>query len=121
MQDQAEGERALRHVPDDFIPPLEVLSLQAWFAARASDAAGEQKAFEGMIEREPGNLRALARLADLALAAGEPEKTAAFRVRRAELNRVMYQYETALQNPGPGDAEATGAMARLQAIDARRP
>ena len=40
-----------------------------------------------MIEHEPGSLLALGRLADLALSAGETEKAARLRKRRAELNR----------------------------------
>lgn len=95
-QDEAGVERALRHLPVDRVGPSEVLQLSAWFAARAGDADRERRAHEAQSVREPGDLRALARLADLALGAGDSERAAALRERRAELNRVKYEYERRL-------------------------
>jgi tetratricopeptide (TPR) repeat protein len=151
-QNEAEVERALRRLPDDAVPAPEILSLQAWFATNAGDPARERRSHEAMLAREPGNLRAMARLADLALAAGESEKAASYRERRAELNRALYEYQRALQGLAqddvpaaarqaealgryfeahslwsvvarakPADREATEALARLKASDARRP
>ncbi len=103
IQDEAEVLHALRRLPNEAVPAPEVLSLQAWFAARVGDSARERRAHEGMIAREPGNLHSLARLADLALAAGEPDKAAELRERRGELNQLLYEYELALQNLTPLD------------------
>ncbi|WZO99357.1 FG-GAP-like repeat-containing protein [Isosphaeraceae bacterium EP7] len=110
-QDEAEVVRALRHLPEDAVPPPEILTLQAWFASRAGDLARERRAHQGMIDREPGNLLSLARLADLALAAGESDTAAKLRERRGELSRVMYLYERALQNLIPLDVPEAARQA----------
>jgi tetratricopeptide (TPR) repeat protein len=96
VQDEAGVERALRHFPSDRLGPSEVLTLAAWFASRAGDAARERKAYEAEVAREPGDLHALARLADLALSEGQPERAAELREQRVELNRIKYEYENRL-------------------------
>jgi tetratricopeptide (TPR) repeat protein len=111
MQDEAEVERALRQLPDEAVAPYEVLTLQAWFANRAGDLPGERRAYEGMLAREPGNLLALARLADLSLAAGEPEEAARLRARRAQLNQDIYEYQSLLQNRAPRDLSRAARLA----------
>ncbi len=110
MQDEAEVERALRHLPQEAVAPYEVLSLQAWFAARAGDLDRERRAYEGILAREPGNLRALGRLADLALAAGEAGKAAQLRTLRAELTPAGYKYQNLIQKH---DSENLPETARL--------
>ena len=96
-ENDAEVERALRRLPNESVPPPEVLTLQAWFAFRAGDAARERRAHEAMLEREPGNLHSLSRLAELELGEGSPDKAAALRERRAKLNTAMYEYQERLQ------------------------
>ncbi len=110
-QDEAELERAIRHLPPDRLTPPEVLSLRAWFAARAGDAAGERRFQEEMVAREPGNLRALQRLADLALADGQADRAARLRERRAELNRVKFEYENKVLKLDPREAPEAARMA----------
>ena len=96
VQDEVCVKRALRHFPPDRLGPSEVLTLAAWFASRAGDSARERKAYEAEVAREPGDLHALARLADLALSQGQPERAAELRERRVELNRIKYEYENRL-------------------------
>ena len=103
-QDEVEVERALRHLPEDRLSPPEVLSLRAWFAARAGDTAWERRVQEEMVAIETGNLRALERLADLVLADGQAERAAQLRERRAELNRIKLQYENMVLKLDPRDA-----------------
>ena len=92
IEDEVEVERALRHLPADRVTPPEVLAFGAWFAARAGDAGREKRAHELMIAGEPGNVNALGRLADLALAAGNADEAARLRARRAELTRIKHEY-----------------------------
>ncbi len=97
-QDEAEVERAVRHLPPDRLSPSEVLDLRAWFAARAGDADRERQVHEDLIAREPGSLRSLERLADLALLDGRAEEAARLRARRAVLNVLRYQYQSLIEN-----------------------
>jgi tetratricopeptide (TPR) repeat protein len=116
-QDTVEVERALRRLPDDRLTPPEVLSLSAWFAARAGDVDRERRAYEAILAREPGSLRALERLADIALVSGQSEKAAALRARRAELSQYKHEYENALMsNKVPDLAAAARAAEALGRI-----
>jgi enediyne biosynthesis protein E4 len=110
-QDEAEVERAVRHLPENLLSPLEVLSLRGWFAARAGDSAWERRVQEEMVALETGNLRALERLADLVLADGQTERAAQLRERRSELNRIKLQYETMVLKLDPRDAPQAARLA----------
>jgi len=110
-QDEVEVERALRHLPEDRLSPPEVLSLRAWFAARAGDTAWERRVQEEMVAIETGNLRALERLADLVLADGQAERAAQLRERRSELNRIKLQYENMVLKLDPRDAPEAARLA----------
>jgi tetratricopeptide (TPR) repeat protein len=110
-QDGAEVERALRHLPGDRLPPGEVLSLRAWFAARSGDSAWERKVLVELTERERGNLRALERLADLEQRAGKSDESARIRARRADLNRAKARYEDLLRDLPPESAYEAATLA----------
>ncbi len=88
-----------------------MLTLAAWFASRAGDTAREREAYEAEIAREPGDLHALARLADLALSSGQPERAAELRERRVELNRIKYEYENRLFAMKPEDVPTLAGFA----------
>jgi enediyne biosynthesis protein E4 len=110
-QDEAEVERALRHLPEDQLSPPEVLSLRAWFATRAGDSVWELRVQEEMVAIEAGNLRALERLADLVLADGQTERAARLRERRSELNRIKLQYENIVLRLEPHAAPEAARLA----------
>ncbi len=98
VEDAAEIERAVRHLPPDRVGQAEILDLRAWFAARAGDADRERKAHEDLLAREPGSLRSLDRLATLALEAGRRDDAERLRRRQAALTETKYRYQAALQN-----------------------
>jgi enediyne biosynthesis protein E4 len=110
-EDPAEVMRAVRHLPPRWLSPSEVLNLRAWLAWRSGDIAREKRAEEDLVAREPGSLRALARLADLATSEGRPEEAARIRERRAELNRIKYAYQTAVNKLDPSNAPEAARMA----------
>jgi tetratricopeptide (TPR) repeat protein len=110
-QDEAEAERAIRHLPEDRLSPPEVLSLRAWFAGRAGDSAWERRVQEEMVAIEAGNLGALERLADLVLADGQTERAARLRERRSELNRIKLQYENMVLKLEPREAPEAARLA----------
>jgi enediyne biosynthesis protein E4 len=110
-EDADEAKRAIRHLPPQRFSPSEVLNLRAWLAGMAGDVATERRAFEQIIAREPGSLRALARLADLATTEGRPDEAARLRARRAELNRIKYDYQVGVDKLDPSTAPALARMA----------
>ncbi|QDV38988.1 FG-GAP-like repeat-containing protein [Tautonia plasticadhaerens] len=111
-QDVPLARRALAHLPGGTVPPQEVLSLRAWFAARAGDAAAERAALSRLVELSPGSIPAVERLAGLARQAGDDEEAARLRSRKAELDRMMGRYVGLMSAPDPaGDAAELAAIA----------
>ncbi|WP_165248815.1 FG-GAP-like repeat-containing protein [Paludisphaera soli] len=95
-QDPAAARRALQGMPPSDVPPGEVLRLRAWFAARAGDDKTEAAALADLVAFDPGDLRAVERLAELRLREGDPDEAARLRARKAELDRARAQYDIIL-------------------------
>ena len=110
-QSPVEVRDALRHLPPGWLGPTEVLSLGAWFAALSGDDARERRAQEDLLRREPADLKALGRLADIALRSGRAEEAARLRARRAELSRLKVEYAATLFDRGRSDPAETARMA----------
>ena len=91
-QDPVEAERALHHLPEEALNPTQVLALQAWFAALEGDSEREKQAYEALVLRDPGYLKAWDRLSDLALQAGRTEQAARLRERRVEVSQARTEY-----------------------------
>ena len=87
---------ALAHLPADRLDPAEVLELRAWFAGRRGDREAERLALERLVERAPGDARALERLATLAVEAGQADRAGALRRRKAEVDRAKDRYRKLL-------------------------
>src|SRR5262249_38905123 len=73
-------------------PPTEVLALRAWFARRAGDTDRDRRALEELVERDPGALPAMEKLAELLLRSGHSEEAKRLRERRGELERILDWY-----------------------------
>jgi tetratricopeptide (TPR) repeat protein len=114
-QDVAAARQAFDHLPDGFVPPEELLSLRAWFAARAGDVKAERRALAKLVAIAPGRLAALDRLAALAKQAGEAAEAARLHARKAELDQVVDRYPSRMFKPKPADAaeELAGHAERL--------
>jgi tetratricopeptide (TPR) repeat protein len=91
-----EARRALAGLPGDLFDAEELWSIRAWFAARRGDAEAERDALEHVVSIEPGRIRALDRLAELALRAGETDRAAAIRRRQEEALRDQERYRRLL-------------------------
>ena len=91
-ENESEVRRALAHLPADRVAPREVLALRAWFALRAGDAERERLALEELVGRDPGALRALERLAELALRAGRRDRAEELRRLKGERERTLDWY-----------------------------
>jgi tetratricopeptide (TPR) repeat protein len=91
----------LAHLPADRFLDTEVLSLRAWFAGHEGYVGAEQIALEQLIERVPGHLPALERLAVLAQKSGQIERAAELRRRKAAGDRAKERYYRILEGGRP--------------------
>jgi enediyne biosynthesis protein E4 len=107
----AEVRDALRHIPADAASPRLAARLRAWFAGHQSDRAAERAALEDWLRVAPGDPEPLARVAELAAAAGEPARAAELRRRRTALERDRAAYVALLRSDDPGTKAAE--LARL--------
>ncbi len=99
---------ALRHLPAGRFDAERFLEVRAWLAARAGDERAEREALAAILERVPGDTRALSRLAELAAHEGRSDEVARLRRRKAELDRTADAYRRFLFTSVP-----TGHFAEL--------
>ena len=111
--DAALAREVIGHLPPDSVPPEQVLTLRAWFAARSGDQERERQTLEKLVERVPGRVRVVERLAELELLAGRPERAARLRARKAELDRARIHYEILVTKPSHEAVRESAEMARL--------
>jgi enediyne biosynthesis protein E4 len=122
-QDVAGARDALGHLPDDAMPPEDLLAVRVWFAARAGDLRAERRALARLVAIAPGRIGALDRLAALAKQAGEEAEAARLRARKADLDRIVERYRDRLFKPDPaaaaeelaGHAESLGRLFEARA------
>src|SRR5262249_28886685 len=79
----------------------------------SGDHERERQALEELLERAPGRIPAVERLAELELLAGRPERAARLRARKAELDQAKIQYEILVTKPSAEAARPAAGMARL--------
>ncbi|MGE3819358.1 MAG: FG-GAP-like repeat-containing protein [Isosphaeraceae bacterium] len=106
---------ALSHVP---ISPKRLgraQEIRAWAAQRLGDHDAEREALEAWSALEPSNPVPLERLAALAVKRGEPEKAAAYRDRRADLNVAIEAYLQSLVN-ADATSDPLGMLQRLEKL-----
>jgi thioredoxin-like negative regulator of GroEL len=83
-------------IPAERFTASERLSVRAWFAARWNDSAAERAALEQLIASEPGNTRALDRLAMLLYEAGQTHRAAILRQQGEAVSRDQERYRRLL-------------------------
>jgi hypothetical protein len=91
--------RAASHLPRSSWSQASGLELRAWMAARSGDRRAERAALESFITLEPGDAAAMERLADLAALAGEKERVAELRRRKADIQDARDRYEQLIIRP----------------------
>ncbi len=103
---------SMRHLPAGALEPEAMLSLRAWLAARLGEPIAEQSALEQLLERVPGDTRALSRLTELAVRAGRTDQVDRLRRRKAELDRATDAYRKILTPKAPdGRFDELGRLA----------
>jgi enediyne biosynthesis protein E4 len=108
----AEAVEAMSHLPVDRIEPEQLLSFRAWLAAYYGDDRAEQAALTQLLDRVPGDTKALSRLTELAVRAGQTDQAAQLRRRKNELDRVWDDYRRFLYTEVPtGHYDELGRLA----------
>jgi len=102
----------LRHLDPSALSPAEILRLRAWFASRRGDRVVEQAALEALLETDPAAVAVLERLAVLALEAGQNDRAASYRRRKAEIDDLIEEYRRWIEGgPSGEDLERLGFLA----------
>ena len=108
----SEAMEAIRHVPADGIEPDALLTLRAWLAARLGDPRSEQLALEQLLDRVPGDTRALSQLTELVVRAGRTDQIEGLRRRKLDLDRATDAYRKILTPKTPtGRFDELGRLA----------
>ncbi len=100
VRDDLDGvRRALARLPAAQFTPAEQQALRAWLASRQGEPRAEQDALKRLLELDPGNERALDRLATLASEAGDSNHAREYRRRKAELDAAKDRYRALMDEP----------------------
>ncbi len=117
-----EALEAARHLGSAHLDPGERLALRAWLFKQRGDVQAESAALEQWLRVDPAATRAMERLTELAQRAGQPDRVAELRRRKAEAERALDGYRRLLwRDEPPSGAAERSEMARLAEAAGRRP
>ncbi|WP_165225584.1 FG-GAP-like repeat-containing protein [Aquisphaera insulae] len=97
----AEAIEAARRLGRDGLDPAARLDLRAWLAGQDGDREAEASALDALLVLEPGAIRAMERLVDLAHQAGRAERVAELRRRQGDVEGAMAAYRVLLWRKAP--------------------
>jgi thioredoxin-like negative regulator of GroEL len=103
---------AVAHLPADRFDAAAIRALRVWLAGRRDEDAVEQRELSAQVQDNPGETRALERLAVLASQAGEAGEAERLRHRKAELDRAQHRLNRILLD-GAIDSSRAGELAEL--------
>ncbi len=90
--DEAGFWSALSHLPAAAFDAAAVLKLRAWLMALRHDPAAEERELRSLVEVDPGNTKALERLAALMVALSRVKESEDWHRRKAEVDRAHDKY-----------------------------
>jgi len=96
-----EALEAARQLGSGNIDLGERLALEAWLHEQSGDARAETSTLEQWLRLEPADTRALERLTELAQRAGQSDRVADLRHRKAEVERALAAYRQLLRRKEP--------------------
>jgi enediyne biosynthesis protein E4 len=105
---------ALPHLPAGHFDEAEILAFRAWLAASNHDAQREEHELSSLIECDPGNAKALERLAVLNAESGRHREAEALHRRRDEISQAREKCRQILQD-GLDVPDRAHVMAELSA------
>jgi len=91
--------RAADHLPAAWLSHARLLAVRAWLAAHVGDRQAERSALLELSTVEPGDTRTIERLVDLAVEAGQKERVAQLRRRKADVEKSMDEYKQLMNEP----------------------
>ena len=103
---------AVQHLPADRFDAPTILAYRAWLAARNHDPEQEDRELASLIDSEPGNTKALERLAVLKVESGRPREAESLRRRKAEVDQAQDAYRKVLLD-GADQADRENVLAKL--------
>jgi tetratricopeptide (TPR) repeat protein len=105
-----EALEAARQLSSGQLEVREQLELQAWLYQQSGDALAESAMLDQCLQLEPADTKALERLSELAHRAGQSDRVADLRRRKADVERALEAYRLLLRRSDP----PRGAAERLQ-------
>jgi thioredoxin-like negative regulator of GroEL len=105
---------AAAHLAEGDLEAGEVRALRAWLAGHLSDRALERRELAALIQEEPGDARAIERLAVLMWEAGQAQEAEPLRRRKAEVDRSQDRFRKVLLEPD--FARHAGELAELSRL-----
>ena len=112
-RDAARARLAATHIRAAWFQPLDVLRLRAWYAAFLGDDQAERRALTALLAEEPGNTNAWARLAELAVKAGQHSEAESFRKKQADSSARRARYASLIKfDERSRHAEELGKLAQ---------
>jgi len=88
--------RAAPHRSADCLDPASVSTIRAWLGGRRGDPKAEEQALGNLLEADPGNGRAIERLAALLVQSGRVREAEDLHRRKAELDRAHDKFRKML-------------------------
>ena len=107
-----EAVEALRHLPADRLTLTRRLAVRAWLAAQRGNVEAERSALSELIEHDPANGKALARLTELAARDGKTAVVEELRRREAQIDEIDDLYRMMLSH-GETSSQHYPELARL--------
>ena len=102
--------RVAARLPADRFEPEEIAAIEARLADLRGDPEAQRLATERLVALRPGDAPAWGRLAELAARAGQAERSAECRRRKAEIDRDRDAYRTLME---PGQTPKVADLARV--------
>jgi enediyne biosynthesis protein E4 len=93
--------QAMTHLPAEELTPTQLHRLNAWLASKRGDVETERRELELLLVRDPADLPALDRLAQLAERYGQPARAAELCLKRGEIDRLRARYEQLYERKQP--------------------
>src|SRR5262249_4542073 len=111
---------AASHLPPSALPPADRAAMIARLAEFRGDSVARRQALERQVALRPGDPAAWGQLADMAAAAGDRDRVAEFRRRKAEVDRDLDAYRMMIGKTNPSDlSRASGLAGTAEAVGRR--
>jgi tetratricopeptide (TPR) repeat protein len=107
-------------IPADGVSSRELAALAVRLAVLRADVGAERAALLRLVDVDPGDPAAWQRLAELEASAGALDRCAAFRRRKADIDRARDQYRKLMGAVASGDLSATADLAQTAESLGRR-